>query len=161
MEKMVLLDGYSLMYRAYHALRVPMSNGEIMTNCIHGFLMMLFKVLEEERPDAACVAFDVHAPTFRHEGYAEYKAGRSPMPEDMRPQVPEIRALLAEMHIPIVEVPGYEADDMAGTVSAIGEREGFETVIVTGDRDSYQLAGPHTAVMYTKKGISETERITP
>ena len=161
MKKIIVLDAYSLMYRAYHALRVPMSNGEIMTNCIHGFLMMLFKVLEEERPDAACVAFDVHAPTFRHEGYAEYKAGRSPMPEDMRPQVPEIRALLAEMHIPIVEVPGYEADDMAGTVSAIGEREGFETVIVTGDRDSYQLAGPHTAVMYTKKGISETERITP
>ena len=161
MKKIIVLDAYSLMYRAYHALRVPMSNGEIMTNCIHGFLMMLFKVLEEERPDAACVAFDVHAPTFRHEGYAEYKAGRSPMPEDMRPQVPEIRALLAEMHIPIVEVPGYEADDMAGTVSAIGEREGFETVIVTGDRDSYQLAGPHTVVMYTKKGISETERITP
>ena len=161
MKKIIVLDAYSLMYRAYHALRVPMSNGEIMTNCIHGFLMMLFKILEEEQPDAACVAFDVHAPTFRHEGYAEYKAGRAPMPEDMRPQVPEIRALLAEMHIPIIEVPGYEADDMAGTVSAIGEREGFETVIVTGDRDSYQLAGPHTAVMYTKKGISETERITP
>lgn len=161
MKKMIVLDAYSLMYRAYHALRVPMSNGAIMTNCIHGFLMMLFKVLEEQQPDAACVAFDVHAPTFRHEGYGEYKAGRSPMPEDMRPQVPEIRALLNEMHIPIVELTGYEADDMAGTISAIGEREGFETIIVTGDRDSYQLAGPNTTVLYTKKGISETELITP
>lgn len=161
MKKIIVLDAYSLMYRAYHALRVPMSNGAIMTNCIHGFLMMLFKVLEEQQPDAVCVAFDVHAPTFRHEGYAEYKAGRSPMPDDMRPQVPEIRALLNEMHIPIVELAGYEADDMAGTISAIGEKEGFETIIVTGDRDSYQLAGPHTTVMYTKKGISETEMITP
>ena len=161
MKKIIVLDAYSLMYRAYHALRVPMSNGTIMTNCIHGFLMMLFKVIEEQNPDAVCVAFDVHAPTFRHEGYAEYKAGRSPMPDDMRPQVPEIRALLNEMHIPIVELAGYEADDMAGTISAIGEREGFETIIVTGDRDSYQLAGPNTTVMYTKKGISETELITP
>ena len=98
MKKIIVLDAYSLMYRAYHALRVPMSNGTIMTNCIHGFLMMLFKVIEEQNPDAVCVAFDVHAPTFRHEGYAEYKAGRSPMPDDMRPQVPEIRALLNEMH---------------------------------------------------------------
>ena len=161
MKKIIVLDAYSLMYRAYHALRVPMSNGTIMTNCIHGFLMMLFKVIEEQNPDAVCVAFDVHAPTFRHEGYAEYKAGRSPMPDDMRPQVPEIRALLNEMHIPIVELAGYEADDMAGTISAIGEREGFETIIVTGDRDSYQLAGLNTTVMYTKKGISETELITP
>ena len=161
MKKIIVLDAYSLMYRAYHALRVPMSNGTIMTNCIHGFLMMLFKVIEEQNPDAVCVAFDVHAPTFRHEGYAEYKAGRSPMPDDMRPQVPEIRALLNEMHIPIVELAGYEADDMAGTISAIGEREGFETIIVTGDRASYQLAGPTTTVMYTKKGISETELITP
>ena len=161
MKKIIVLDAYSLMYRAYHALRVPMSNGTIMTNCIHGFLMMLFKVIEEQNPDAVCVAFDVHAPTFRHEGYTEYKAGRSPMPDDMRPQVPEIRALLNEMHIPIVELAGYEADDMAGTISAIGEKEGFETIIVTGDRDSYQLAGPHTTVMYTKKGISETEMITP
>ena len=161
MKKIIVLDAYSLMYRAYHALRVPMSNGSIMTNCIHGFLMMLFKVIEEQQPDGVCVAFDVHAPTFRHEGYTEYKAGRSPMPDDMRPQVPEIRALLNEMHIPIVEKAGYEADDMAGTISAIGEREGFETIIVTGDRDSYQLAGPNTSVMYTKKGISETEMITP
>ena len=161
MEKIVLIDGNSLLNRAFYATPLFTTKEGVPTNGVFGFVKLLLKIINDKKPNYFAVAFDVHAPTFRHEGYAEYKAGRSPMPDDMRPQVPEIRALLNEMHIPIVELAGYEADDMAGTNSAIGEREGFETIIVTGDRDSYQLAGPNTTVMYTKKGISETELITP
>ena len=160
-EKIVLVDGYSLLYRAFHALPL-MDNGEGQyTNAIYGFLSMLLKVLSEEKPAYCAVAFDEHAPTFRHLRYEAYKAGRAPTPEEMRPQIPAAREILESMHIAQLSLSGYEADDILGTVSRLCEETGVDCLIVTGDRDSYQLAGERTTILYTKKGISETERVTP
>ena len=160
--KIVLLDGYSLMYRAFHALQSPMSAPDgTPTNAVHGFVMMLLKTVEEEKPEKLAVAFDVHAPTLRAQRYADYKATRKPMPDELRAQDPIIRELIVRMGLPILELAGYEADDILGTVSARCEREGREAVIVTGDRDSFQLSGEKTTILYTKKGISDTVRVTP
>lgn len=162
MGKLVLLDGYSLMYRAYHALRTPMTAPDgTPTNAVHGFMMMLLKILGEEQPDGVAVAFDMHAPTFRKRIFDGYKATRKPMPDDLRMQDPIIRELIARMGIPLLECEGYEADDILGSVSAICEREKREALLVTGDRDSFQLSGEYTTILYTKKGISDTVRVTP
>ena len=162
MEKIVLLDGYSLMYRAYHALQTPMSAPDgTPTNAVHGFVMMLLKVIGEEKPDGIAVAFDMHGPTFRSGVFDGYKATRKPMPDDLRAQDPIIREIIALMHIPILECPGYEADDILGTVSLACERAGQQVVLVTGDRDSFQLAGENTTILYTRKGITDTCRVTP
>ena len=161
-EKLVLLDGYSLMYRAYHALSTPMTAPDgTPTNAVHGFLMMLMKVFQEESPDLLGVAFDAHAKTFRADMYPEYKATRKPMPDDLRAQDPVIRELVCLMGIPILELPGYEADDILGTVSRICEETDRLAVLVTGDRDSFQLAGKNTTILYTKRGIAETSRVSP
>ncbi len=161
-QKIVILDGYSLMYRAFHALQTPMNAPDgTPTNAVHGFVMMLLKVIEEERPDSLAVAFDMHAPTFRAKMYDGYKANRKPMPDELRAQDPVIRELVGEMGIPILETEGYEADDILGTVSLYCEREGLEALLVTGDRDSFQLSGPRTTILYTKKGITDTVRVTP
>ena len=161
-EKIVLLDGYSLMYRAFHALQTPMTAPDgTPTNAVHGFVMMALKVIEEERPDCLAVAFDLHAPTFRHNMYDGYKATRKPMPDELRAQDPIIRELIGLMGIPILEKEGYEADDILGTVGKYCEAHGGEALLVTGDRDSFQLSGPHTTILYTKKGTTDTVRVTP
>ena len=160
--KIVLLDGYSLMYRAFHALQTPMTAPDgTPTNAVHGFVMMLLKVIDDERPDAMAVAFDMHAPTFRHRMYEGYKATRKPMPEELRAQDPVIREMIGLMGITTLECEGYEADDILGTVSLYCERNGGEALLVTGDRDSFQLSGPRTTILYTKKGITDTVRVTP
>ena len=161
-EKLVLLDGYSLMYRAFHALSTPMTAPDgTPTNAVHGFVMMLLRVLDEEAPTAAAVAFDVSKHTFRTDLYDGYKAGRKPMPEELRQQDPVIRDLLGRMGLRIVECEGFEADDILGTLSRQCEERGMEALLVTGDRDSFQLAGENTSILYTKRGISETQRVTP
>ena len=160
-SKIVLVDGYSLMYRAFHALPL-MDNGEgEYTNAIYGFMNMLLKVFSEEKPDYCLVAFDEHGKTFRHERYSDYKAGRAPTPEEMKTQIPRIREILTLSGIAQMGITGYEADDILGTVSRICEEKDVDALIVTGDRDSYQLAGKCTTILYTKRGISDTERVTP
>mgnify|MGYP002516765307 CR=1 FL=1 len=163
MKKVFFLDAYALIYRAYFALnKNPRINSKgLNTSAIMGFLNTLYEVLKNEKPTHIGVAFDIGAPTLRTDDFSDYKANREETPPDIKISVPYIKEIIKAFNIPIFEREGYEADDMAGTISAIGEREGFETIIVTGDRDSYQLAGPNTSVMYTKKGISETEMITP
>ena len=161
-EKLVLLDGYSLMYRAFHALSTPMTAPDgTPTNAVHGFVMMLLRVLDEEAPTAAAVAFDVGKHTFRTDLYDAYKANRKPMPEELRQQDPVIRDLLARMGLRVIECEGFEADDILGTLSRQCEERGVETLLVTGDRDSFQLAGDNTTILYTKRGIAETQRVTP
>ncbi len=160
-EKIVLVDAYSLMYRAFHALPLLDNGSGEYTNAIFGFMSMFIKVLHEEKPDYCIAAFDEHAKTFRHEAFSEYKAGRAPTPDEMRPQIPLIREMLADMGIKQISVAGYEADDILGTVTRICEENGIDALVVTGDRDSYQLAGEHTTILYTKKGITDTERVTP
>jgi DNA polymerase-1 len=130
------------------------------TNAVHGF-MMLMKVIGEEKPDGLAVAFDMHAPTFRKDIFDGYKATRKPMPDDLRAQDPIIRELISLMGIPLLECPGFEADDILGTISKSCEAAGQQVVLVTGDRDSFQLAGENTTILYTRKGITDTVRVTP
>ncbi|MDD7412169.1 MAG: DNA polymerase I [bacterium] len=158
---MLLLDGNSLMHRAYHALPAMTSENGEPTGALHGFLMMLLKALEEEKPDLCAVAFDLHGPTFRHLKYDAYKAGRAPTPDDLRAQFETVCALLDGMHIRRVTLEGYEADDLLGTLSQRCEEEGVDCLIVTGDRDAFQLAGEHTTVLYTRQGLSDILRVTP
>ena len=141
MEKLILVDGNSLLNRAYYAM-APFSTREgLPTNGIFGFLKLMFKIMEDENPKYFVVAFDVHAPTFRHQLYSEYKGTRKPMPEDLVVQVPVLKDLLRSMEICMVEKAGYEADDLIGTLANRFPKA--ETLIYTGDRDSYQLVGAH------------------
>lgn len=161
-QKLVLLDGYSLMYRAFYAVQGVMTAPDgTPTNAIHNFIMMVLKLIEDERPDAMAAAFDLHAPTFRHNMYEGYKATRKPMPDELRAQDPIIRELLGQMGIPIIEREGYEADDILGTVSLCCEDSGDDALLVTGDRDSFQLTGPHTTILYTRRGVTDAVRVTP
>ncbi len=155
MKQLIAIDGNSLMHRAFYALP-PMTTREgFPTNALHGFLSMLFK-LTERKPDYLVVAFDMHGPTFRHEQYEEYKAGRRETPDDLRLQFPVLKELLKEMGIAVCETPRYEADDILGTFAKRCEKEGVDALLVTGDRDALQLIGEHTHVLLTKKGISDT-----
>jgi len=160
-EKLILVDGNSLMYRAYHALP-PLDNGEgVPTNAVYGFLSMLLKALSDEKPRYCAVAFDPHGPTFRHDDYADYKGDRPPTPDDLRPQFPVAKELLEAMGIQMISVERFEADDVLGTLSKKAEAAGIESVLITGDRDAFQLSSPHTSILYTKRGISDTVRVTP
>lgn len=158
-EKLVLIDGHSILNRAFYG--VPdLSNAEgLHTNAIYGFLNIMLKILEEENPGYLAVAFDVHAPTFRHELYAEYKGTRKPMPEELRQQVPVMKEVLAAMGICTVEQAGLEADDILGTLAKRGERDGMEVALVSGDRDLLQIAGEHIRIRIpkTKGGRTEIE----
>ena len=152
----LLVDGYSLIFRGFHALPLLTTASGEYTNAVHGFFSMLIKALDAYRPDALCVMMDVHAPTFRHTMYEAYKGTRKPMPEELRPQLPLVRKLLGAMHIQICEMEGYEADDLLGTASRMANERGMRALVLTGDRDSLQLAGGDTQVILTRKGITES-----
>lgn len=160
MDRLVLIDGYSLMHRAFYAIPALSKDG-VYTNALFGFFNMLLKVIADARPDYLIVTLDAHAPTFRHGVYEQYKAGRKPMPEELRPQMAMLRQVLAEIGIRQVELAGYEADDLMGTLSKSAGMQGTESILVTGDRDSFQLIGETTRVWFTKKGLSEIEDLTP
>ena len=157
----IVIDGNSLMYRAFFALQTPMTSREgIPTGALHGFLGMLLK-LTDRKPSHMAVAFDVHGPTFRHLKYDEYKAGRRPTPDDLRTQMPILKDILRKMGIAVVECPSYEADDILGTLSRRAEQAGLDVLLVTGDRDALQLTTEHTHVLLTKKGITDTVEYDP
>ena len=157
-ERIVIIDGNSLINRAYYAMQRPMITKEgIYTQGIYGFLNMLNKIREDYCPQYLTVAFDLKAPTFRHLEYKEYKAGRKPMPPELAMQMPILKEILAAMNIPILELEGFEADDIIGTVARLGEERGLEPLIVTGDKDALQLATYVTKVIITKKGVTDFE----
>ncbi|MBE5802099.1 MAG: DNA polymerase I [Clostridiales bacterium] len=155
-SSVMLVDGYSLIFRAFHALPLLTSPDGVYTNAVHGFFSMLLRALSDFRPDALCVMLDVHAPTFRHTLYEDYKGTRKPMPEELRPQLPLLREILGAMHIRTFELEGYEADDLLGTASRLANEQGISAYILTGDRDSLQLVGGLTQVILTKTGVSES-----
>ena len=159
-ETCVLVDGHSLMYRAFFALP-NMDRDGVPTNAVHGFLLMLLKVLEEIAPQYCIVTFDEHGPVFRHESYAQYKEGRAPMPDELRPQFDVMKEVLAGMGIQVMSLPGYEADDIIGTISLQCKEKGIQALILTGDKDDLQLVDDGVHMLFTKKGISETERYDP
>lgn len=158
-KRLFLIDGNSLINRAFYALP-PLTNdkGE-PTNAIYGLTMMLLRLREDYNPEQMVVAFDVSGPTFRHSQYEEYKATRKGMPDDLRSQIPVMKELLDKLGIKRMEVQGYEADDLIGTIAKQGEKAGFKVYIVTGDRDAFQLISPQTCVLFTKRGITETELV--
>ena len=162
MPKLALLDGHSLAYRAFYALPSDLATpaGQV-TNAVYGFTSMLIKLLDDERPDAIAVAWDLRGPTFRSERYAEYKAQRESPPDLFASQLPLVREVLDVLQISQLSVPGYEADDIIATLSSQAREEGWETVVVTGDRDAFQLAGPAVTILYTRRGISDTVEATP
>ena len=159
-DTFLLVDGNSLMHRAYHALPLMDADG-IYTNAIYGFFSMLLKVIREEKVQYLAVCFDEHAPTFRHTVYAEYKAGRSETPPELRQQFETIRTLLDDLKIRRFSLQGWEADDLLGTLSLLGAEAGVAPLLLTGDRDALQLVGNGTELMFTRKGISETIRFDP
>ncbi|NCB35983.1 MAG: DNA polymerase I, partial [Clostridia bacterium] len=159
-QSVLLVDGHSLIHRAFHALPL-LSVGGVYTNAVQGFFAMLFKAMGEYHPDGLIVMFDMHAPTFRHTMYDEYKAGRKPTPEELRPQFAIVREILTAMKVPICELEGYEADDLLGTAARLANRQGIHAYILTGDRDSLQLVNGETQVILTKTGISDSLLLTP
>lgn len=158
-KKMVIIDGYSLANRAFFALPQLSTESGQPTNAVYGMAMMLLKLLEESDPDYLITAFDVSQPTFRHQEYKEYKAQRQKMDDALRSQFPLIRRLLEILRIPIYEQAGFEADDVIGTIACKAAEQGIQVEIVTGDRDSFQLVRPKVHVLYTRKGITETDRV--
>lgn len=157
MEKLVLIDGHSILNRAFYG--VPeLTNAEgFHTNAVYGFLNIMFRILEEEKADHLAVAFDVHEPTFRHKMYAEYKGTRKPMPEELQEQVPLMKEVLSAMEIPVLTLAGYEADDILGTLSKRMAGDGVEVSIVSGDRDLLQLADTHIKIRIPKTNRNGTE----
>jgi DNA polymerase-1 len=155
MPKLVLIDGHSLAYRAYHALPPSMqtTKGEL-TNAVYGFIATLLKIMKDERPDYLAVAFDVGR-TFRDDMYTEYKGTRQSMPDDLSYQIARIDALVRAFNIPSLQLPGFEADDVLGTAARQAEQQGVDTVIYTGDTDAFQLVGPHTKVVVSRRQFGD------
>ena len=173
-EKIVLIDGHSILNRAFYGLPDLTNSEGLHTNAVYGFLNILFRTLEEEQPQYLAVAFDVHAPTFRHQMYADYKGTRKPMPSELREQVPMLKEVLRAMDIELVEKAGYEADDILGTLAERCEKEGMEVTVVSGDRDILQLAsdrimirmpktvrGKTTIENYHEKEVMERYQVEP
>lgn len=156
-KKLVLIDGHSILNRAFFGLPDLTNSEGIHTNAVYGFLNIMFKILEEEKPDYLTVAFDVHAPTFRHKMFEGYKGTRKPMADELRQQVPLIKELLTKMGVKIVEMEGYEADDILGTLSVRAEREGMDVAVISGDRDLLQLATDHVMIRIPKTKKTGTE----
>ena len=156
-KKVVLIDGHSILNRAFYGVPELTNSAGLHTNAVYGFLNILLKLLEEERADYLAVAFDLPAPTFRHERYAEYKGTRKSMPDELREQVPLLKELLAAMNIKTVSLEGYEADDVIGTLAKRYQKEGLEVTVVSGDRDLLQLADSHILIRLPKTSRGKTE----
>ncbi|MBS4032134.1 MAG: DNA polymerase I [Clostridiales bacterium] len=159
-NKFIIIDGSSLIYRAFFALPLLQTKQGLYTNAVYGFTTMLLRLLDEEKPDYVTVAFDKAKPTFRHVEYSDYKAKREKTPSELSEQISRVRELLAALHIPVVELDGYEADDLIGTFARLANENGMQPVIVSGDADVFQLVDMPAEVIYTRRGITQVERIT-
>ena len=157
--KLMILDGNSIVNRAFFGIRLLTAPDGTPTNALYGFLAILQRLLEEQKPDALCVSFDLKAPTFRHKAYEAYKAKRAAMPEELAVQMPLLKELLDDMGVRRYELDGFEADDILGTAARICEEQGWDCVIVTGDKDSLQLVSDRTSVCNVKTRMGQTETI--
>ena len=156
MERLMLLDGNGLIYRGYFALPpLTTSKGELV-NAVFGFCSIVLRGIQDIHPEYLAVAFDLGRPTFRHERFADYKATRQRMPDDLRDQFPKVREVVKALRIPVYELEGYEADDVIGTLTVQAEERGLDTTIVTGDLDMLQLVTDRTRLMTTRSGVQNT-----
>ena len=162
-DKLVLIDGHSIINRAFYGVPDLTNAAGIHTGAVYGFLSIFFKLLDEEKPDYVVVAFDENAPTFRHKIFAEYKGTRKPMPEELRSQVPLLRRLLDAMGVATLSIPGLEADDIMGTLAKKSQAEGMKVSLVSGDRDLLQIADENILIRIpkTKSGKTTVEDYTP
>ncbi|NMB43522.1 MAG: DNA polymerase I [Clostridiales bacterium] len=156
-KKLVLIDGFSILFRAFYGLPGLTNSKGVPTNAVYGFLNILFKIIDEETPDYLTIAFDTDKPTFRHEMFEEYKGTRKPAPEELKAQIPIVKEALRAMRISIVEKDGYEADDLIGTLSKRGDKEGYKVTVVSGDRDLLQLATDRIKIRIPKTKGTGTE----
>ena len=156
-RKLVLIDGHSILHRAFYGVQDLTNAQGLHTNAIYGFLNIMFRFLEEEKPDYLAVAFDVHAPTFRHQMYEAYKGTRKPMPEELREQVPVMKDVLRAMKVVVVEQVGLEADDILGTLAKKAQTEGMDVSLISGDRDLLQVADEHIKIRIPKTKMGKTE----
>ncbi len=156
-RKLVLIDGHSILHRAFYGVPDLTNAQGLHTNAVYGFLNIMFRILEEEKPDFLAVAFDVHAPTFRHEMYEAYKGTRKPMPEELREQVPVLKDVLKAMQVTLVEQAGLEADDILGTLAKKAQAQGLEVALVSGDRDLLQISDEHIKIRIPKTKMGRTE----
>lgn len=157
MEKIMIIDGSSLLHRAFYALPTLTTKDGLYTNGVYGFLTMFYRIMEEYKPDYVCVAFDKKGPTFRHKEFKEYKGTRQSTPSELAQQFPMIRSVLKAMGIKTLAMDEYEADDIAGTLSKMAKEKSIESILVTGDKDYLQLVDDNTKVLITRKGISEMD----
>ena len=157
MSKLLLIDGHSILNRAFYGLPDLTNSAGLHTNAVYGFINIMTKFLETEKPQYFAVAFDVHAPTFRHKMFDAYKGTRSPMAPELKMQVPMMKQMLRAMGVPIFEVEGFEADDILGTLAKRGEEAGLEVTLVSGDRDMLQLASDHIKISIPKTKKTGTE----
>ena len=159
MKKLVLIDGHSILNRAFYGVPDLTNSEGTHTGAVYGFLNIMFRIVDEDKPDNLIVTFDEHAPTFRHLKYSAYKGTRKPMPEELREQVPLVKQMLAAMNVTVVSKEGLEADDLLGTLAKEAEKNGFEVSLVSGDRDLLQIASEHIKIRIpkTKKGGTEIE----
>lgn len=156
-NKFLIIDGNSIMNRAFYGIRILTTKDGTYTNAVYGFLSIYYMMLEKINPNYVAVTFDLSKPTFRHEMYGEYKAGRRSMPDELRPQMPIIKDILRAMNIAILELEGYEADDILGTVAKNNSKNGIKTYILTGDRDSFQLIDENTSIVMPSTKMGKTE----
>lgn len=163
MDKLLLIDGHSILNRAFYGVPLLTNYEGVHTNAVYGFINIMLKALEDEQAGYIAVAFDLKAPTFRHQMYSEYKGTRKPMPEELREQVPVIKDVLQAMDIPVITMEGYEADDILGTLAKRSQKEGYEVSVLSGDRDLLQLADEHIKIRLPKtiKGKTEIENYYP
>ena len=157
-KKLILIDGNSIASRAFYALPLLSNAAGVYTNAVYGFATMLLKLLDDEKPSHIFVAFDAGKVTHRHTEYKEYKGGRQKTPSELSAEFPVMKEMLDRFGIKREEVPGYEADDIIGTLTKLADQQGIETLVVTGDKDMLQLVSENVKVLLTRKGISEVDR---
>ena len=162
-NKLVLIDGHSILNRAFYGVPQLTNSEGLYTNAVYGFLNIMFKILEEEDPDHLAVAFDLADPTFRHKMYDGYKGTRKPMPQELHEQIPVMKDVLKAMGIPIMTLEGFEADDILGTVAKRCQAQGIQVSVVSGDRDLLQLADEHIKIRIprTSRGVTEIKDYFP
>ena len=158
MKKLVLIDSNALVHRAFHALPPMNSSQGVMTNAVYGFMSILMRMIKDLRPDYIAATFDLAAPTFRHEEFAEYKAHREKAPDELYQQIPIVKEMLGQLGIPVFEKAGFEADDLIGSLAEISKKiDDLQTIIVTGDLDTLQLVEADRVVVFTlRKGVTDT-----
>ncbi|MFC1617008.1 DNA polymerase I [Candidatus Margulisiibacteriota bacterium] len=160
-KTLLIIDGHALAYRCFYSFPISLTHDDKPINVVYGFVTLLYQALELFKPNAVCICFDRKEPTFRHKMYSDYKAHRPPSPEEFKSQVPILKNIISDLGISVVEKAGYEADDLIGTISEFGDQKNIQSMILTGDKDTFQLVSDKTSVLMQQRGVSQFIEYTP